>query len=935
MGTTVMGPCHIRIALLMFVSVAVFSQQYTISTVAGGAPIPTPITATGASVRWPFRLAIAPNGDLLTVAYDHSIYRIDARGILTRIAGNGRAGFSGDGGPATNSQLYNPLGVAVDTAGNIYIADDGNGRVRKVSTNGEISTVAGNGSQYGDDIADGGPATSAKLLTVSDVAVDTAGNLYIAESFDRRVRKVAPNGVITTVAGKGGAGGNSGDGGSAANAELREPYGLAVDRTGNLYIADRGNHNIRKVAANGVITTVAGNGASGYSGDGGPATNAQLSQPLDLAVDTAGIIFIADSGNNCIRRIAADGEITTVIGTGTKGYSGDDGPAASAELSQPYGIAVNTAGDLFVADTSNHRIRRVTGNGIITTIAGSGTSRYSGDGDQARNAQLSQPQGVVVDNAGTLYIADPANHCVRRVTAAGIITTVAGDGVAGFQGDGGPATGARLFNPRNVALDSGGNLYISDFGNHRIRKVATNGVITTVAGNGVAGFQGDGGPAISAQLFSPFGIAVDAAGNLYVADTGNVRVRKITTDGVIETVAGNGSKGYSGDGGPATRAQLSGVYKVAVDASGNLYIASTESASVRKVSTDGIISSVAGAGGSYSGDGGPATRAGLGLTMGLAVDGSGNLYLGDIQSNRVRKVSANGIITTIAGIGLNAYTGDGGPATRAQLYPWDLAVDASGSVYVADPLNSAVRLLRPMGSPLSLRASANAASNLSGPLAPGQIVVLYGAGLGPAQLTVAGPDTQGRFATTLAGTRVFFNDILAPILYAWATQVSVIVPYGLAGTTANIQVEYLGAKSGTLSASVAPSAPGVFTADGTGKGQAAAINEDGSVNSGANPAARNTIVSLFVTGEGQTSPSGIDGKVGTSPLPRPVLPVLVTIDGKPAEVSYAGGVSGAVAGTMQVNAKIPANSQPGNVPVVVTVGSATSQLGVTIAVAGN
>lgn len=930
-----MGLGFIWFAFLIFINCAVFSQQYVISTAAGGAPIPTPIPATEASIRWPFRVAPGPNGDVYVASYDQSIYRIDPRGTLTRIAGNGRSGLSGDGGPATNAQLFNPLGVAVDEAGNIYIADDGNGRVRKIAASGEISTVAGNGSQDDGETGDGGPATSAQLLTVADVAVDAAGNLYLAESFYGRVRRVSPNGTITTVAGKGGSGGNSGDGGPATSAELREPYGLALDKSGNLYIADRGNHNIRRVARNGIITTVAGNGTGGYSGDGGPATSAQLSQPLDLDFDAEGNVFIVDSGNHRIRKIATTGTITTVVGSGISGYAGDGGPATSAELSQPYGVAVDAEGNLFVADTFNHRIRKVSGNGIIRTIAGNGTSRYSGDGGSATNAQISQPQGVAVDSVGTLYIADPDNHCVRKVDADGIITTFAGNGIPGFKGDGGPATEAQLSTPRNVAVDSEGNVYIAEFGNHRIRKVATNGIITTVAGSGVPGYLGDGGLATSARLFQPFGIAVDANGNLYIADTANLRIRKVTPDGIINTVAGTGSKGYSGDGGPANRAQLSGVYKVAVDAAGNLYISSTESAGVRKVSTNGIISTVAGSGGFYSGDGGLATKAGLGLIMGLAVDGGGNLYLGDIHSNRIRKVAANGIITTIAGNGSSAYTGDGGPATRAQLYPWDLTVDAKGAVYVADPLNSAVRLLRPIPSVIAARAAVNAASSLAGALVPGEIVVVFGSGLGPSQLTVARADDQGRYGTDLAGTRAFFNNTPAPILYAWATQVSVVVPYDLGGTNANIQIEYFGTKSETLSVPIASAAPGIFTSNGTGKGQAAAINADGFPNTASRPAARNAFISLYVTGEGQTSPPGVDGQLSASPAPMPVLPVQVTIDGKAAEVSYAGGVPGMVAGFMQVNARVPANSQTGNVPVVVTVGSASSQPGVTIAVAVN
>jgi uncharacterized protein (TIGR03437 family) len=483
-------------------------------------------------------------------------------------------------------------------------------------------------------------------------------------------------------------------------------------------------------------------------------------------------------------------------------------------------------------------------------------------------------------------------------------------------------------------------LYIVDGGNSCIRKVATNGIITTVAGNGSYGYSGDGGPATSAQLYNPLGVAVDAAGNLYIADSANSRIRKVATNGIITTGAGSGSIGYSGDAGPATSAQLRGPSGVAVDAAGNLYIADAGNSRIRKVATNGIITTVAGNGSpGYSGDGGPATRAQLYLPLGVAVDAAGNLYIitdSDYYVSRIRKVATNGIITTIAGNGSPGYSGDGGPATSAQLDDTSgVAVDATGNVYVAVTGNNAIRLLKPIAPLLTATASTNAASNLTGPVAAGEIVVLYGSGIGPAQLIQAGIDDSGRFGTSLAGTRVLFNGIPAPMIYTWATQASAIVPYNLSGNTGGLQIEYQGAKSDPIAVSVAPSAPGMFTLDSTGKGQAAAFNEDGSLNTASRPAKVGTIVSFYATGEGQTSPSGVDGQPAAPPLPKPLLSVQVTIDGKTAEVTYAGGAPGMVAGLMQINARIPSNAQVGTVPVVITVGSASSQPGVTIAVAGN
>jgi PKD repeat protein len=347
------------------------------------------------------------------------------------------------------------------------------------------------------------------------------------------VAAVAPGGVavtgadtITTVAGNG-TSGFSGDGGQATSAQLGA-VGIAVDAAGNVYVADQGNHRVRKVTADGVITTVAGTGERGFSGDDGQATSARLNDPNGVAVDAAGNIYIADMGNMRVRRVSAAGVITTVAGTGFIGSSGDGGPATSATLAFPSGVAVDAAGNVYIADQLNDRVRKVTATGVIATIAGTGDAGFAGDGGQATSAQLRNPFGVAVDVVGNVYIADRDNHRVRRVDAAGVITSVAGTETFGFSGDGGPATSAQLKFPAGVAVDAIGSIYIADSNNHRVRRVSTGGVITTVAGTGTAAFSGDGGQAISAQLDFPLGVAVDAIGNLYVADTGNRRVRKVT-----------------------------------------------------------------------------------------------------------------------------------------------------------------------------------------------------------------------------------------------------------------------------------------------------------------------------------------------------------------------------------------------------------------------
>ncbi|MFI0242665.1 RICIN domain-containing protein [Streptomyces sp. NPDC016845] len=330
---------------------------------------------------------------------------------------------------------------------------------------------------------------------------------------------------ISTVAGTGVAG-FKGENEPGAAAQLNRPYGIAVDGNGTLYLCDFSNHRVRKITTDGKVSTVAGTGTAGFSGDGGPARSAQLHNPREVAVD-GGTLYVTDSSNHRVRRITPDGVISTVAGTGAAGFSGDGGPAASARLNLPLGIALDATGVLYICDYSNHRIRKIATDGTISTVAGSGVAGFKGDGGPAVSAQLKNVHGVAVGQEGDLYIADSSNNRVRRVTADGTISTVAGTGTAGFSGDGAPAASAQLNFPLALVADSGGALYISDYSNQRVRRISADGVISTVAGTGAAGFSGDSGPATAAQLNNPRGLAVDCVDTLYIADFDNHRIRKI------------------------------------------------------------------------------------------------------------------------------------------------------------------------------------------------------------------------------------------------------------------------------------------------------------------------------------------------------------------------------------------------------------------------
>ncbi len=676
-----------------------------ITTVAGGSTYSGDgYVASMATLLHPLFIAIDSQGNLYISDYeDNRIRKVSAiTGIITSIAGTGDAGYWGDNGPAAAARLNCPNGVAVDTEGNLLVADSANARIRKIAANtGIITTIAGTGS-HGFS-GDNGPATAAKLSSPSGVAVDYANNIFINDLSNGRIRKVdATKGIITTVAGTG-ENGYSGDGGPATAARLLYPQGIALDSIGNLLISDQGNYRIRKVtAASGIITTVAGNGLWGFSGDNGPATAARVNTTAGIAVDSSDNILIADTSNQRIRKVTAlTGIITTVAGTGEKGYSGDGIPAISAKLNFPSGVAADSAGNLLLVDAANNRVRKVAAaSGIITTIAGNGISGYLGDNGPATAARFKSPYAVALASSGNLYISDSGHSRIRMVAAnSGTITTVAGTGVQGYSGDNGPATAASLNSPSGVAVNYDGNIFIADMYNHRIRKVSVaTGIIETVAGTGASGYSGDNGLATAAKISMPSAIAVDSAGNLLIADYNNNRIRKVSANaGIIETLAGNGGAGYSGDNGPAKDAKLCWPHGIAVDSAGNLFIADTSNRRVRKVSAaTGIITTVAGTGDEgYSGDNGPAATAMLGSPKGIAVDSAGNLFISDGPS-RIRKVSAaSGIITTIAGTGDMGYSGDTQSALAARLRsPGGIVVSTQGNIYFADTGNSRIRAIR-------------------------------------------------------------------------------------------------------------------------------------------------------------------------------------------------------------------------------------------------
>lgn len=737
-------------SLMLLVSGVASAQQDYINIFAGSGR-PTNIPATSAAIPYPGTVATDSSGNFYVASgcqyyyyyycdyyyygylYQDSVVKISSSGTLTILAGNGIPGYSGDGGPATQAQLYlsTQSQVAVDSSGNVYIADTNNCVIREVNTSGIISTFAGIPDQcsYGGD---GGPATSAYLSYPYGVAVDSGGNIFIADSNNYVIREVS-GGTINTVAGNtnfcdGSSTPPCGDGGPATSASLGFIYSLAVDGKGHVFTSDFYYYNqvVRLFTPGGNINTVAGaynNLSCGQSvgvpcGDGGPATSAGFNTweaNMGIASDARGNLFIADFYNYDVREVfCADsaatctppggftkGDIYTVAGQG--GYSGDSplgGLATSADLEYAYGIAVDSSDDIFIPSYDYYVVNEVTNStGDINTVAGNGTSStsYYGNGVPATDAALDQPWGVAFDSSGNAYIADTGNCVVREVNTSGVITLFAGTpGQCGYGGDGGSATasGIALLNgPLSVAVDSADNVYIADTSNCAVR-VVNGGTINTFAGTGACEYNGDGIAANTADLNYPYAVAVDSKGNVYIADTDNYRIREVSA-GTINTIAGGYGCSYDptscGDGGPAIDAGLDDPEGVAVDKAGNVYVSDTDNYRVRQVNTVGIIDTYAGNGtAGFEGDGGPATQTSLYSPEQVAVDPAGDLIIADSSNQRIRLVDGQGLIHTVAGNGeyYGYYYYCGGTDVLATTVclanPYGVGVDPAGNIYVGD-----------------------------------------------------------------------------------------------------------------------------------------------------------------------------------------------------------------------------------------------------------
>lgn len=699
------------------------------------------IPASSAYLNSPEDVLVADNGNIyIADGYNHRVRMIDTAGIIHTVVGTGTSGFSGDGGPATSAQIQSPHALEMDGEGNLYVAT-GN-RVRKVDAAGIITTYAGNGNSGWSE--DGVPATETEIWAPYSLAFDENENLYISAYWGMQVSMVDSNGIIHAVAGVGHSEGYSGDNGPAVQAQLDHPWGIAHDKRGSLYICDNENHRIRRVDAYGVIHTFAGTGTAGFSGDDGPPSEAQLYSPMGMTVAPDGTLYFMDGWNYRIRRIDVDhGPDYDEDGDGMPGvwekqYTGLDRWIADGNVDfdhdgltnlQEYHLGLNpTLVDTDVDGMSdgweiaNSLLPLNSADGIldadgdgysnyaefdggtdphdiasipvftITTFAGTGTSGFSGDGAAALLARIYPDGGITTDAAGNIYLADTYNNRVRKIDTSGIITTIAGMAGSGYNGDGISATTAKLYYPSDVKVAANGNIYIADKYNHRVRMVDTSGIIHTIAGTGTSGNTGDGGPAVSAGIYYPMALELDDEGCLYIAS--GQRIRKVDTAGVITTYAGDGNSGYGANEVLATASSLYSPQGLAFDGQGNLYIAEYNAHRIRMVDTAGIIHAAAGIAGSYgySGDGGAAVQAKLYNPQGIFHDGQGNLYISDAGNYRLRRLDAYGVIHSFAGTGTGGFSGDGGPPSQAQLQGLrGVTVGLDGALYIVERSNYRIR----------------------------------------------------------------------------------------------------------------------------------------------------------------------------------------------------------------------------------------------------
>ena len=658
-----------------------YGTPYTFTTFAGLPSGAGSTDGTGSAVRFdhPSNLAVDASGNVYVADTNNStIRKITAAGVVSTFAGLAASPGSVDG-TGSSARFSSPNGVTVDGAGNVYVADTNNSTIRKITPAGVVTTLAGLAGSIGTT---DGTGSAARFYSPFGLTADAAGNVYVADTYAYTIRKVTPGGVVTTFAGTANSSGSVDGTGSAARFYF--PTSVTIDGAGNLYVADTFNSTIRKITSGGVVTTLAGTALASGSADGTGAA-ARFNYPYGLAVDGSGNVWVADTTNNTIRKITAGGVVTTFAGSaGSTGPA--DGTGAAARFYAPAGVAVDGTGNLYVSDTTNDTIRKISPAAAVTTLAGAAV--YNSADGVGGAARFTFPYDVAVDGAGNVYVADAGNATIRKITSGGTVSTLAGS--ARVQGStDGTGSAARFNYPVSVAVDASGNVYVADGVNNTIRKITAAGAVTTLAG--LAGSPGSADGTGSAARFNyPSGVAVDGAGNVYVADAANNVIRKITSGGAVTTVAGTAGSTGSTDG-TGSAARFNYPSGVAVDAAGNVYVTDAGNNTIRQIAPGGVVTTLAGTPSSAGSTDGTGSVARFNSPRGIKLDAAGNLFVADFHNFTIRKVTPAGVVTTLAGSPGASGIADGtGSGVRFD-YPSGVAIDGTGTLYVADYGNNTIR----------------------------------------------------------------------------------------------------------------------------------------------------------------------------------------------------------------------------------------------------
>lgn len=564
------------------------------------------------------------------------VLKINSSGVVKKLAGTYDVMGYVDGA-GESAQFFSPVGIAVDSVGNVFVGDSNNNVIRKITPGGIVSTYAG---IFGNSANVDGPLATALFSTPAGLVFDSSDNLFVIDNCT--LRKITPGGIVSTLAGV--AGDCDAVDGTGASARLSAYAGIGIDGSGNIYLGSASGTLLQKVTSGGVLTSLAGTAwASGSTN--GTGSSARFSSINGIVVDGTGNVFVADRDNQLIRKITSAGVVTTFAGsasmTGTT-----DATGGAARFNTPSGITRATNGDIFIADTNNYTIRKITTGAVVTTVNG-----FAGAGDGTTNgaaltaAKFTNPSHLVVNSSGIIYVADTGNHLIRAISTSGVVSTLAGSaGVSGYTNATG--TSAKFSNPNGVAVDSLGNIFVADIDNNAIRKITSGGVVTTFAGStaGVAGTTDATGTA--ARFEGPTDIAIDSSDNIYVTDTSNHTIRKITSGGVVTTIAG--SAGVSGDtDGTGSGARFYYPEGIALDTSGNIYVGSN--ATVRKITSGGVVTTLAGLAGTTDDIDGIGTNARFSYIVSIAVDSQGGIYVADSNNFKIKKITSGGSVTTIAG----------------------------------------------------------------------------------------------------------------------------------------------------------------------------------------------------------------------------------------------------------------------------------------------